>query len=235
MIIQPDGASFLFITQPDHARLAADAIAHWKADAFAVHPRRSAILLATHEHDNGWIEEDAETYVDATGAPLDFVAVPAGVRQRIWPRAVHRMARQHPYAAALIAQHAIAVYSASRNDEGWQSFFDELSGLRDTLLGAAGLDRETLDADYRFVNAAARLSLAFCTGWAKPLESYGRQIILKGQVVEITPDPFEGTRVPLAIRARRVRQQHYRTSAELRGALQDAPVEVLRGEAAGTA
>ena len=235
MIIQADGASFLFITQPDHARLAADAIARWKADAFADHPRRSAILLATHEHDNGWIEEDAETYVDAAGAPLDFVAVPAGIRQRIWPRAVHRMARQHPYAAALIAQHAIAVYSASRNDEGWHAFFEELSGLRDAFLAAGGFDRETLVADYRFVNAADRLSLAFCTGWAKPLESYGRQIILKGRVVEITPDPFEGARVPLSITARRLPRQHYRTSGELRAALRDAPIEVLRGEAAGTA
>ena len=235
MIIQSNGASFLCITQPDHARLAAEAIAHWKADAFAEHPRRSVILLATREHDNGWIEEDAETYVDAAGAPLDFVAVPAEIRQRIWPRAVRRMAEKDAYAAALIAQHAIAVYSASRNDDGWQAFFDELSRLRDRFLAAAGHDRETLDGDYRFVNAADRLSLAFCTGWAKPLESYGRQIILKGRVVEITPDPFEGARVPLAIAARRVSQRRYRTSGELRAALKDAPVDILHGEAAGTA
>jgi hypothetical protein len=235
MIIQADGDSLLFITQPDHARLAAEAIAHWKAGAFADHPRRAVILLATREHDNGWIEEDAETYVDAGGTPLDFVAVPAAVRQGIWPRAVKRMARQDPYAAALIAQHAIAVYSASRNDEGWQGFFDGLSQLRDTLLAASGLDRETLDADYSFVNAADRLSLAFCTRWAKPLESYGRQIILRGHVVEITPDPFDGARVPLKVAARRLRQQSYRTSADLRAALQHAPIEILEGEATGTA
>jgi hypothetical protein len=235
MIIQADGDSLLFITQPDHARLAAEAIAHWKAGAFADHPRRAVILLATREHDNGWIEEDAETYVDAGGTPLDFVAVPAAVRQGIWPRAVKRMARQDPYAAALIAQHAIAVYSASRNDEGWQGFFDGLSQLRDTLLAASGLDRETLDADYSFVNAADRLSLAFCTRWAKPLESYGRQIILRGHVVEITPDPFDGARVPLKVAARRLRQQSYRTSADLRAALQRAPIEILEGEATGTA
>jgi hypothetical protein len=235
MIIQADGDFFLFITQPDHARLAADAIAHWTADGFAHHPRRAVILLATCEHDNGWIEEDAETHVDGDGTPLDFVAVPAAVRQRIWPRAVNRMARRDPYAAALIAHHAIAVYSASRNDEGWQAFFDGLSELRDRFLAASGLNRETLDADYRFVNAADRLSLAFCTRWARPLESYGRQIILKGQMVEITPDPFDGARIPLTVTARRLRRQRYRTSGELREALKDAAVEILRGEAAGTA
>src|SRR5688572_6518541 len=115
MIIRQDGSSLLFITQPDHARPAAEAIARWQLDGFAAHPRRSVILLATREHDNGWIEEDDATHVDASGMPLDFVAVPASTRQRIWPRAVDRMTAQDPYAAALIAQHAIAVYSASRH------------------------------------------------------------------------------------------------------------------------
>ncbi len=235
MIIRQDGDSRLFITQPDHARLAATAIGHWRLDAFSEHPRRSLILLATREHDNGWIEEDAVTHVDAEGTPLDFVAVPASIRQRIWPRAVDRVAREAPYAAALIAQHAIAVYSASRNDEGWQSFFEELSRKRDRLLADVGIDRAVLDADYQFVNAADRLSLAFCTGWVKPLESYGRQIILNGSVVEITPDPFGRRRVPLEVRARRLPQQRYRTSDEFRAALSRAPVEILRGEAAGSA
>src|SRR5262245_63540953 len=54
MIIRADGASLLFITQPYHARLAADLLSHWKG--FADHPRRAALLLAAREHDNGWRE-----------------------------------------------------------------------------------------------------------------------------------------------------------------------------------
>lgn len=234
MIIRPDGNSLLFITQPDHAGLAAEAIAEWQLDGFADHPRRSVILLATREHDNGWLEEDEATHIDGEGAPLDFVAVPAPIRQRIWPRAVERMRRQDRYAAALIAQHAIAVYSASRNDPGWNTFFEDLSLKRDGLLAETGVDRAVFDGDYQLVNAADRLSLAFCTGWTKPLESYGRQILLKGNVVEVTPDPFEGERVPLTLRARRLPQRRYRSSGELRAALKDAPVEMLHGEAAGT-
>ena len=235
MIIRPDAHSLLFITQPDHARLAAEAIAHWQLDGFPENPRRSTILLATREHDNGWIEEDAATYVDGEGSPLDFVTVAAHVRQRIWPRAVERVRPENPYAAALIAQHAIAVYSASRNDPGWDSFFEELSRKRDMLVAGTGIDRATFEGDYQVVNAADRLSLAFCTGWTKPLESYGRRIMLHGNVVEVTPDPFGGARVPLMIRARRLPNRRYGSSGELRAALNDAPAEMLHGEAAGTA
>lgn len=235
MIIRADGNSLLFITQPDHARLAAEAIAHWQLDGFAEHPRRSRILRATEQHDNGWIEEDEATHVDSEGVPLDFVAVPAPVRQQIWPRAVARMMPEDPYAAALIAQHAIAVYSASRNDRGWDAFFEGLSVKRDALLAESGIGRADFDNDYKFVNAADRLSLAFCTGWTKLLESYGRQITLNGSVVEVAPDPFAGARVPLTVRARRLPQRRYRSSDDLRAALHGAPVEVLHGEAVGTA
>jgi hypothetical protein len=233
MIIRPVGDALLFITQPDHARLAADAISHWQAEGFATHPRRAVILQAAREHDNGWIEEDAATHLDAQGAPLDFVNVPAHVRQRLWPRAVDRMAAQDPYAGALIAQHAMAVYSASRCDDGWHAFFETMRDRREALLRQAQREAGELEADYRFVHAADRISLAFCTGWAQPLESYGRQIRGDGRRVEIAPDPFAGARVPLRIDARRLPTRAYGSAADLRAALDDAPVQPLEGEAIG--
>lgn len=233
MIIRTDRDTLLFITQPDHARLAAEAITHWRADGFPNHPRRDVILLAAREHDNGWIEEDAATHVDESGHPLDFVSVPVAVRQRIWPRAVDRMAERSPYAAALIAQHALTVYGTTRADPGWAEFFDVLTGRRDTLLGRAGMAFATLESDYAFVNAADRISLAFCTAWQTPLESFGRRIILSGQTVEITPDPFEGGQVPLRIVARRVAAGSYASGASLRNALDGAPIELLTGTAVG--
>ena len=70
MIIRTHDDSQLFITQPDHARLAAQAISHWRDDGFDDHPRRPSILLAAREHDNGWREEDTTTHVDANGFHL---------------------------------------------------------------------------------------------------------------------------------------------------------------------
>jgi hypothetical protein len=233
MIIRPSPTSLLFITQPDHARLAAEAIAYWQADGFPDHPRRDVILLAAREHDNGWFEEDAATYVGQDGQPLDFVSVPVPVRQRIWPRAVDRMAERSPYAAALIAQHALTVYGTTRTDPGWTEFFTIMTGRRDALLGRTDLDVATLQADYAFVNAADRISLAFCTAWETPLESFGRRIILNGHTVEITPDPFGGARVSLRILARRLPAASFASAESLRRALDAAPVEFLTGSAAG--
>jgi hypothetical protein len=233
MIIRTISDSLLFITQPDHARLAADAIAHWQADGFPNHPRRDVILLAAREHDNGWIEEDAATYVDEHGNPLDFASVPVAVRQRIWPRAVDRMAERSPYAAALIAQHALTVYGTTHADPAWAEFFEVMTGRRETLLGRTGTALARLESDYAFVNAADRISLAFCTAWQTPLESFGRRIILSGQTVEITPDPFEGAQVPLRIVARRLPAGSYASGASLRNALDGAPIELLKGTAVG--
>jgi hypothetical protein len=236
MIIRDDGDSLLFITQPDHAHLAGDTIAHWRADGFPNHPRRDLILLAAREHDNGWIEEDASTHVDQEGTPLDFVSVPVAVRHRIWPRAAGRMAATSPYAAALIAQHALAVYSATRSDPGWEDFFRTMTERRDALLARSEVDATTFERDYRFVNAADRISLAFCTGWHEPLESHGRRIILTAQnTVEITPDPFAGAQIPLRIRARRLPRRRYESSSSLRQALDEAPVGFLEGTVLGVA
>lgn len=235
MIIRDDGDSTLFMTQPDHAALAAEAIAAWREDGFPDHPRRDVILLAAREHDNGWIEEDAATHVGADGAPLDFVSAPASVRQRIWPRATDRIAALSPYAAALIAQHALTIYGGLRSDAAWTGFFDGMTRRRDSLLARAGAGLDTLEGDYRFVNIADRLSLAFCTGWRSPLDTFGRRIILGDRnTVTIAPDPFGGARVPLRIRARRLPRRAYASDARLRRALDEAPAVTLEGVAAGT-
>ena len=236
MIIRDDGESVLFITQPDHAALAADAIAHWQDDGFPAHPRRDVILLAAREHDNGWIEEDAATHVGEDGAPLDFVGAPAPVRQRIWPRATDRMAGASPYAAALIAQHALTIYGSLRPEPAWAGFFDDMTRRRDALLDRAGAASADVERDYRFVNAADRISLAFCTGWTSPLDSCGRRIILADRnAVTIAPDPFAGAHVPLRIRARRLPRRAYASNVSLRRALDAAPAVILAGEAYGIA
>ena len=234
MIIRTDGDSRLFITQPDHARLAAEAIARWHDDGFATHPRRDVILLAAREHDNGWLEEDEATYLDQDGVPLDFVSAPLEVRQRLWPRAVDRVALRDPYAAALIAQHAMTVYAHYGDEPVWTVFFETLGARRAALLErCGGRAAETLAGDYGFVHAGDRISLAFCTGWTTTLESRGRQIILAGNTVEVRPDPFAGARVPLRVRARRLTRRSYASSADLRAALDAAEPELLEGFAIG--
>jgi hypothetical protein len=232
VIIRPDGDSQLFITQADHAALAARIMHAWTRDGLARHPRRGAIFFAVAEHDNGWVEEDGSTLVDEAGRPLDFVAAPARVKHRIWPRAVARVAPHHRYEAALIAQHALTVHASHRAEEPWRGFFDTMERLRTELLeGAAG---SAFERDYRFVRTADLLSLVFCNGWTDPHElPCGGRALLDGSTLQVSPDPFGGARVPLRVAARRLPRQRYRSAAELRAALAHAAIEPIEGAAVG--
>ncbi|OFW04342.1 MAG: hypothetical protein A3H96_27420 [Acidobacteria bacterium RIFCSPLOWO2_02_FULL_67_36] len=231
MIIRTSGSALICITQPDHARLAAELMARWRA--LDDHPRRAAVLHAIRDHDNGWIEEDAATHVDANGSPLEFVAVPASVKQRIWPRAVSRLEQADPYVAALVAQHALTIHAPMRRERSWASFFGVIAARRDELAARAG-GTATLDDDYRWVRSADLLSLIFCNGWRDGFDlPVGARAALTGGTLELAPDPFAGAPVPLTVPARRVEARTYASADAFRAALDAAPLEPVEGQAIG--
>jgi len=233
MIIRRDGKSLLFITQPDHARLAADLLAQWTG--FGNHPRRDAVLLAAREHDNGWRELDEEIVFDsAAGRAFDFMDAPDPVKQSVWPRGVDRLAAASSYAAALVAQHAIAVYDSHRDEPGWTTFFDAMRQRRDDLRVAAGRTPEELDGDYLYLSVADLLSLTFCNGWRDSRERFAIRAQGDERGVVITPSPFDRA-VPLRVRARRLADRRYASAADLRAAFEDAPLEIIEGDARGPA
>ena len=121
MIVRDEGSSLLLITQPDHGRLAHDIVAAMRTEAVLHGSGRDTILLATREHDNGWLEVDAAPTVDPdTGRPYDFIAGPTRVKHELWPRGIARVAKMNPRAGALVAQHAITVYNYRAAEPGWQ-------------------------------------------------------------------------------------------------------------------
>ena len=201
--------------------------------ALAARPRRDAILHAIAEHDNGWVEEDAAPAVDPeTGSVVDFVSAPLSVRHGVWPRAIARLA-DDPWAAALVAQHAITVYDRFRSDAEWASFFADMEAARDAMVRASGIPLDDLVADYPFVRLGDLISLTFCTGWTDAQRFGDWTVELAGTRVVVTPDPFGGATIPIEINARAIRNQPFRSDAELRDALRDATTTALRGEVAG--
>ena len=137
MIVRPVHDGLQLITQPDHAHLARRIMVH--CVPLAARPRRDAILHAIGEHDNGWAEEDAAPTVNPnTGSVADFVSVPLSVRHGVWPRGVARLA-DDPWAAALVAQHALTVYDRFRSDAEWTPFFDEMAAARGAMLRVSGM------------------------------------------------------------------------------------------------
>jgi hypothetical protein len=231
VIVRSTHDRLLLITQPDHAYAAQSVMEH--CVSLAPRPRRAAILRAIGEHDNGWDETDAAPTVNpSTGDVFDFTAVPLSVRHAVWPRAVARL-RSDPWAATLVAQHAITVYDRFRSESDWTPFFAEMEALRDTLLRESGLRFDDLLSDYAFVRLGDLISLTFCTGWTDE-HRYGEWTVQRsGARVVVTPDVFGGAVAPIEIPARELRKQRFQSDAELRQALNEATATTLRGEVAG--
>jgi hypothetical protein len=232
VIVRPAGADLHLITQPDHAHLAATIIEH--AVTLAARPRRDAILLAVAEHDNGWAEEDAAPIVNpANGRLADFVNVPLAVRHRVWPRAIRRL-EQHPWTAALVAQHALVVYDRYRREAEWTPFFEGMASARDSLLEASGLTFDELVSDYEFVRLADLISLIFCMAITQPQQFGHWTVQFFGDHVVVSPDPFGNATIPIEVGARALRDQSFRSDDDLRTAVSAATNVTVSGTVSGT-
>jgi hypothetical protein len=231
MIVRSFPDRLELITQPDHARLARAIMD--PCIPLANEPRRDAILLAVSDHDSGWAGPDmAPTLNPATGGVDDFISAPTGVRQAVWTRSIAAL-EGHPWAAALVAQHALTVYDRFRSDSGWTPFFNRMETARAALLRSAGLPLDQLVADYVFVRLADLISLAFCSGSIDEQRFGEFTVRLHGARVVVTPDVFGGVAIPFAIEARVIPNRPFETDDELRRALRAASTAILRGDAAG--
>jgi hypothetical protein len=235
MIIRPSVDTLLLVTQPDHAALAGAVMAEWQADGLPDHPVRDVILLATRAHDDGWREPDAAPTVDQrSGSPHDFLDTSTDIRQGIWPRGVERVAATNAYSAALVAHHALHVFRHLRDEPEWASFFAEMDAAEQAALARTPPEtRRGWPGDYRFLFLGDLLSLIFCNGWTQPFEAEGYRIILTPDALTVTPDPFGGRPVPLAVAARRIPARRYTCDDDLRETLAAAPLERLESVAVG--
>jgi hypothetical protein len=200
--------------------------------SLAAHPRRENILRAIAEHDNGWAEFDAAPTVNsATGEVVDFVKVPVGVRQTAVPRSVALLANE-PWAAALVAQHALTVYDRFRSDAEWAHYFAGMTDTRTELLRVSRMQLEELVADYAYLRLADLMSLAFCTGWTDEMQYREWTVQLSDSRVLVAPDVFGGAEMPIEIAAREISRRPYRSDFELRNALREATPITLAGSVA---
>lgn len=236
MIVRHTDGTLLLITQPDHAALAATLMRAWRAGGIRGSGRRGDVLVAVEEHDNGWLEVDAAPLVDAAGRVCDFLSAPDDVRRGVWPRGVRRLAGA-PYAAALVAQHALHVLRRYRDEETWAAWFTEMETARAHHLAAAGLrGTDELRRDYLFLRVADIASLTFCNAWTEPQiddAGSGCTVRLQGETLLISPDPFEAGSVPFAVAARRLAGEPFASAAAARLAYAAAETIVLHGVARG--
>ena len=77
------------------------------------------------------------------------------------------------------------------------------------------------------------ISLTFCTGWTDEQRFADWTVQLSGTRVIVTPDVFGGRKIPIEITAREMRNQPFRSDADLRDALSEGDTRTLRGEVRG--
>jgi hypothetical protein len=231
MIVRPASSRILLITQPDHARLARSIMEH--CIPLRTWPRRAEILHAIEQHDNGWTEEDAAPRVHReTGEVVDFITAPVNVRQAVWPRAIKRLSSR-PWAAALVAEHALTIYERFRFDAEWSTFFSGIEAERDAMVRASGTSADDLLPDYAFLGLADVISLTFCTGWTGEQRFGDWKVERSGMQVFVSPSIGNGAEIPIEIAAREIPVQRFRSDADLRDAVSKATAVTLRGAVTG--
>jgi hypothetical protein len=208
----------------------------WRTGGLLDSPRLPSIMFAIEQHDNGWSEADATPLVDEkTGDVVDFVAAPAEIRRALWPRGADRLAST-PYAAALVAQHAVHIYRRYRNNPDWAQFFIDMEARRDRYREQAAASPDELMREYFFLRIGDLASLTFCSGWTDVQtddSGSGYTIRLDGPRLTIAPDPFDGREVRLEIAARELPRRAFRSVSEAREAFMGAKTTVIAGRASG--
>ena len=226
MIVVPEGATLRLVTQPDHAHLSGELLSLWRAGDLPESPRRGDLLFAAREHDNGWREADASPRWDAgRGLPHDFLSLPRRERIEIWERGPCRFAGERPYAALLIARHALNLFGDRKGrpgEEDWDRLLDFLEDFAAGLLAETGAAPEELEADYRLLDLSDLISLAACAGWREPVERHGLRVEPAegpaGAEIRLDPFPLAGATTFL-VPCRRIPRRDYGGDADLGGEL----------------
>ena len=235
MIIRRSVSSQQLITQPKHAALAARIMRQWDDTHFPESSTKTSILHAIEQHDCGWAEIDEALVVhETTGQLLDFLEVSDAVKRDTSSRGIEQLSSD-PYGAALVAQHRLHVYRRYAEHPEWKAFMAVLTAARDAYLHAAShTSLDQLFADYAFVRAGDLVSLAFCNNWTDvDPDGCGYAMRLQGTSMFISPDPFGGRTIEIAIDAREIANQSFSSAADARRAVASAKLLTLRGLVTG--
>ena len=105
MIVAETAEAYRFVTQPDHAELAGTFAEHWGNEAFEAPGPPAAVVLAAHDHDDGWRAYDRRPHLHDDGTPVDFREMSADPWVDLYDEGIEAVASVDPYAGLLVSMH----------------------------------------------------------------------------------------------------------------------------------
>jgi len=231
--LQPGGWEVIY--QRAHGLLAVKLASHWRSDERG--PRWVELLAAITQHDNNQKEFGGSTYLNAIGAPADFMIADGSPLEQA-RQVVGDASYQGRYVALMTSMHTSYIYRHKREgDEAFAAFLNEQAALQKSWRRALGLSKGDAERDYAIMQWCDRCSLILCQN---ELPSDRRRLevaVAPGgehsyiwqrddQSVGLEPWPFDEARFEVSVEAALLTQLRFRKDEELHAALAEAPTHV---------
>lgn len=245
----------LAITQRDHAELAGALAAAWGNERAWRPEPWDDLVTASHRHDDGWIEWDANPTLNDFEMPYDFITLPTPDRVNIYRRGVEVVRNETPHAQLLVSMHLVGLFLGRLQPES-PKLIDSLAGpdreLVDKFIAEQdvwgrepplGMTAQDLLAQYRLLQVFDLMSLVLCltpaggsasnTVGLVPMEAPGTNVttvdmMLESGGVTLDPYPLASEGVEVGVTGRVISSDPFEDVDSYRSALADAPTEDLR-------
>jgi hypothetical protein len=178
---------WVFVTHPDHARIAGQFGDAWGNENFARPEPYAGLTYAVYHHDDGWLARDAAPSLTPSGVPEAFtrslvgaysafeeIDLPAylGVRAK----ATSAVADVDPYAGILVSMHTYNLLSEQADLNSIRPehraahavFLNEQKEFQKNTAISLGASAEALQVGYEFLQCCDNLSLIVCSGYDLP-------------------------------------------------------------------
>lgn len=171
MIVYEREHDFVLTTQHEHGLAAGELAAHWKAELLPEGTQRDELLLATKEHDRGWIELDAAPFWnDYSQSPYSFRDFPLRPRFVFYRKGVEEVCQKSPYAGLLCSKMYTDLFqktlgASPQDDENIRNYLEterEYQLALEMRLGGGEEMQRRVERDVGIMLFCDQLSLFLC-------------------------------------------------------------------------
>jgi hypothetical protein len=253
MIVRREGEGWTLINQIDHAQHCGEIARAWGMGPYGQGSVSKSLEYAAEYHDLGWAEADQNPEIDGEGHPKNFTQADEARHTALYSHAVRTISQTDLYAAYLVSLHASGLYSRRY---GWMGLnpvdWTKIGPHGRALLAAerefraevvkttspAEVEFEAAWRNYMLLETFDYLSLLTCYGFSSTfcgpvptLQGQWEQLSIRRLgpwEVEISPFPFAGDALEVAVPCAHLAEARFGSDHDLRSRLNSSSSEARR-------